>query len=199
MRGLHLGYDHEQVFGPVQLRTASHSYVCYVPQLRRAWVGVDCRFVTDCFPGLWSIKQGGYDEEYVPSPDEIQHDSNADDHAEDSATDDHHAEDNATDAMFEPLRQTCTMLRKYNITIDDKVINDLESAPGKWNSLKKKSVLTKEMHSQAQTEEANKIKKVEIIPLSPLRFPRCWISAEIVVTRASEKLVRYFHSSVKYE
>ena len=65
----------------------------------------------------------------------------------------------ATDAMFEPLRQTCTMLRKYNITIDDKVINDLESAPGKWNSLKKKSVLTKEMHSQAQTEEANKIKK----------------------------------------
>lgn len=64
----------------------------------------------------------------------------------------------ATDAMFEPLRQTCTLLRKYNISIDEKVIENLESAPELWNLLKKKAVLTKETHSQAQTEEANKIK-----------------------------------------
>jgi dynein heavy chain len=63
-----------------------------------------------------------------------------------------------TDSMFEPLRQTCTLLRKYGITIEEQVVANLESAPEKWNALKKKAVLTKEEHSQAQTQEANKVK-----------------------------------------
>jgi dynein heavy chain len=64
----------------------------------------------------------------------------------------------ATDGMFDPLRQTCTLLKKYAISIDETVTANLESAPGRWNALKKKAVITKETHSQAQTEEANKIK-----------------------------------------
>ena len=84
MRGIHLGYDHEQIFGPVQLRTSSRSYIVLVPGLAHPWVGVDCRFVADCFPGLRALKQGGTDneneseddEEYVPSPDEVNGTSN---------------------------------------------------------------------------------------------------------------------------
>ena len=63
-----------------------------------------------------------------------------------------------TDTMFEPLKQTCSLLRKYNITVEDRVMDELEQAPQLWDKLKKKAVMTKEAHSQAQTEEANKIK-----------------------------------------
>jgi dynein heavy chain len=65
----------------------------------------------------------------------------------------------ATDGMFDPLRQTCTLLKKYSVPIDETVVANLERAPGRWNALKKKAVITKETHSQAQTEEANKIKQ----------------------------------------
>jgi hypothetical protein len=70
-RALHLGYNHEQIQGPPQLLTASHSYIGYCPSLReRIWVGTDCRFITGCFPGLRTLKQGGHENDYIPSPNE---------------------------------------------------------------------------------------------------------------------------------
>ena len=72
-RGLCVGYNHEQIQGPEQLLNSSHSYVSYCPALReKVWCGINCRFVTDCFPGIWAVKQGGYDADYIPSPTEIE-------------------------------------------------------------------------------------------------------------------------------
>ena len=59
LRALHLGYNHEQCFGPMQLRTASNAYVCYCAELGRVVVTTNVRFVPDCFPGLTVSKQGG--------------------------------------------------------------------------------------------------------------------------------------------
>ena len=64
-----------------------------------------------------------------------------------------------TDGMFEPLRQTCTLLKKYNVTVDDATMEGLDHAPDLWEKLKKKAVTTKEKHSKAQTVEAEKLKK----------------------------------------
>ena len=63
-----------------------------------------------------------------------------------------------TDAMFQPLHQMCSLLKKYNIPVEDKVMEELEQAPVQWDKLKKKSVMTKEKHSKAQTTEAEKLK-----------------------------------------
>ncbi len=65
----------------------------------------------------------------------------------------------ATDGMFEPLRQSCALLKKYNIQVDDATMEGLDHAPGLWEKLKKKAVTTKEKHSKAQTAEAEKLKK----------------------------------------
>jgi dynein heavy chain, axonemal len=87
----------------------------------------------------------------------------------------------ATDNMFDPLRQTCTLLRKYNITIDDTITQNLESAPELWNALKKKAVMTKEIHAEAQTLEANKIKA----------------NAKLFETRSADFLV-YFKANMPF-
>eukprot|EP00960_Hanusia_phi_P039486 753915-Hanusia_phi.AAC.17 len=63
------------------------------------------------------------------------------------------------DEMFEPLRQTCSLLKKYNITVEESVLEALDHVPQSWDKLKKKAVVTKEKHSKAQTAEAEKLKK----------------------------------------
>ena len=65
----------------------------------------------------------------------------------------------ATDGMFEPLRQTCALLKKYSIQVEDATMEGLDHAPDSWEKLKKKAVTTKEKHSKAQTVEAEKLKK----------------------------------------
>ena len=65
----------------------------------------------------------------------------------------------AIDNMFEPLRQTCSLLKKYNITVEESVLEALDHVPQAWDKLKKKAVVTKEKHSKAQTAEAEKLKK----------------------------------------
>mmetsp|Transcript_13737 Transcript_13737/g.31794 ORF Transcript_13737/g.31794 Transcript_13737/m.31794 type:complete len:4493 (-) Transcript_13737:49-13527(-) len=64
-----------------------------------------------------------------------------------------------TDEMFEPLRKTVELLRKYGVTTSDDVLEQLEQAPLLWNNLKKKTIMTKEKHSQTQSDEADKLKR----------------------------------------
>jgi len=43
-----------------------------------------------------------------------------------------------TDNMFEPLRDTVSLLTKFSITMTDVVLKQLEEGPLAWKSLKKK-------------------------------------------------------------
>lgn len=45
---------------------------------------------------------------------------------------------NKTDNMFEPLRDTVSLLTKFSITMTDVVLKQLEEGPLAWKSLKKK-------------------------------------------------------------
>ena len=65
----------------------------------------------------------------------------------------------ATDAMFDPLRQSVSLLAKHQVQTPDEVIRQLEDAPLAWNNLKKKAVVTKEKQAKNHTREADKIKK----------------------------------------
>ena len=64
-----------------------------------------------------------------------------------------------TDAMFDPLRQTVSLLSKHLVQTPDEVLRQLEEAPLTWNNLKKKAVVTKEKQAKNHSREADKIKK----------------------------------------
>eukprot|EP00959_Pyramimonas_sp_CCMP1952_P106324 2223132-Pyramimonas_sp.AAC.1 len=61
--------------------------------------------------------------------------------------------------MFEPLKATVTLLKKYNIALDDKTLKQLEEAPMTWSSIKKKMFNVREKLSNEQQEEARKIRE----------------------------------------
>ena len=65
----------------------------------------------------------------------------------------------ATDAMFDPLRQTVSLLSKHGISTDENILKMLEDTPLAWNNLKKKTVVTKEKQAKNQSREADKLKK----------------------------------------
>jgi len=64
-----------------------------------------------------------------------------------------------TDAMFDALKQTVTLLKKYGITLEDKVLRQLEEAPMTWSGIKKKMFNVREKLSNEQQEEARKIRE----------------------------------------
>ena len=65
----------------------------------------------------------------------------------------------ATDAMFDPLRQTVSLLSKHQVVTPEDILKQLEEAPLSWNNLKKKAVVTKEKQAKNQSREADKLKK----------------------------------------
>eukprot|EP00232_Nephroselmis_pyriformis_P019075 CAMPEP_0182900652 /NCGR_PEP_ID=MMETSP0034_2-20130328/28990_1 /TAXON_ID=156128 /ORGANISM="Nephroselmis pyriformis, Strain CCMP717" /LENGTH=4527 /DNA_ID=CAMNT_0025034901 /DNA_START=131 /DNA_END=13711 /DNA_ORIENTATION=+ len=63
-----------------------------------------------------------------------------------------------TDNMFDPLRQTVTLLKKYGIALPDQVLKNLEEAPMMWASVKKKMFTVREKLSNLQQAEAKAIR-----------------------------------------
>jgi dynein heavy chain len=68
-----------------------------------------------------------------------------------------------TDAMFEPLRQTVSLLAKHQTpsfpSVSEETLKLLEETPLEWNNLKKKAVVTKEKQAKSQSREADNLKK----------------------------------------
>jgi dynein heavy chain len=65
----------------------------------------------------------------------------------------------ATDEMFEPLRNTVTVLKKYNVSVSDQIVKQLEESPALWSNVKKKMFLTKEHYSDDIDRESYAVKK----------------------------------------
>ena len=63
-----------------------------------------------------------------------------------------------TDGMFEPLKATVALLKKYSIDLSDAVIKQLDEAPMNWASVKKKMLNVREKLSNLQQEEAAAIR-----------------------------------------
>ena len=64
-----------------------------------------------------------------------------------------------TDAMFQPLRDTAALLKKWGEPVPDEVLAGLDDAPQKWASVKKQFYSTKERVGPAQDAEAKKVRK----------------------------------------
>ena len=65
----------------------------------------------------------------------------------------------ATDAMFDPLRNTCALLKKWGVPIADNTMQGLDDCPNLWAQVKKKFFTTKERLASIQAAEAEKIKE----------------------------------------
>ena len=110
-----------------------------------------------------------------------------------------------TDAMFGPLTQTTALLNRYGIEIPDERMKQLESAPFRWEQLKKKMNITRENVSTIQVMEGQKIReasdafaeKVEkfrehFLNLAPIDVAGAHLGVEDI-GRAYE-LLDHFHS-----
>ena len=64
----------------------------------------------------------------------------------------------ATDAMFDPLRNTCVLLKKWGVPVADATLQGLDDAPNLWAQVQKKSYTTRERLANMQTKESEKIK-----------------------------------------
>ncbi|KAA6419077.1 MAG: flagellar outer dynein arm heavy chain beta [Trebouxia sp. A1-2] len=64
-----------------------------------------------------------------------------------------------TDNMFEPLRDTVSLLTKFSITMTDVVLKQLEEGPLAWKSLKKKMFQRREILAPLQQAEAIDIRR----------------------------------------
>ncbi|DBB00313.1 TPA: Dynein beta chain, flagellar outer arm [Trebouxia sp. C0004] len=64
-----------------------------------------------------------------------------------------------TDNMFEPLRDTVSLLTKFSITVTDVVLKQLEEGPLAWKSLKKKMFQRREILAPLQQAEAIDIRR----------------------------------------
>ena len=56
----------------------------------------------------------------------------------------------ATDAMFDPLRNTCALLKKWGVPISDDTMQGLDDCPALWAQVKKKFFTTKERLASIQ-------------------------------------------------
>lgn len=63
-----------------------------------------------------------------------------------------------TDNMFDPLRQTVTLLKNYGVMIGDATLKKLEEGPMAWADLKKKSLNMRERLAEQQQQEARIIR-----------------------------------------
>ena len=64
----------------------------------------------------------------------------------------------ATDAMFEPLRNVVTLLKKWNVPVQEETLTGLEEAPNLWAEVKKQNYNTLESLNPLQNAQATKIK-----------------------------------------
>ena len=64
-----------------------------------------------------------------------------------------------TDGMFQPLRDSAALLKKWGEPVEEQVLTGLDDAPQKWNTVKKQFYTTKERVGPAQDAEAKKIRK----------------------------------------
>ncbi|XP_038653360.1 dynein heavy chain 11, axonemal-like isoform X2 [Scyliorhinus canicula] len=64
-----------------------------------------------------------------------------------------------TDELFEPLKETITLLESYEQSIPDQVYMQLEELPEKWNNTKKIAVSVKHEVAALQTAEVSLIRK----------------------------------------
>ena len=63
-----------------------------------------------------------------------------------------------TDAMFEPLRNSVALLKKWNIPVGEETVSGLEELLGLWAEVKKQNFNTLERINPLQNAEAAKIK-----------------------------------------
>jgi dynein heavy chain len=64
-----------------------------------------------------------------------------------------------TDAMFEPLKDSATLLQAVGIQLGDGVLKQLENAEFKWKGLKKKMLNRREQLAALQQAEAVEIRR----------------------------------------
>ncbi|XP_078394996.1 dynein axonemal heavy chain 11-like [Cetorhinus maximus] len=64
-----------------------------------------------------------------------------------------------TDELFEPLKETITLLESYDQSMPDQVYMQLEELPEKWNNTKKIAVSVKHEVAALQTAEVSLIRK----------------------------------------
>jgi len=66
----------------------------------------------------------------------------------------------SSEAMFEPLKNTVTLLSRHGVSTPGEVVSGLDNIINTtWASLKKKATLTKEKHSKEQSDQAEKVKR----------------------------------------
>ena len=63
------------------------------------------------------------------------------------------------DKMFEPLRATINLLKKYNLHMPDEVMEQLENVPFKWEDTKKVTLNAREMLGPLQSMQQEKVKE----------------------------------------
>eukprot|EP00762_Andalucia_godoyi_P002900 ANDGO_04168.mRNA.1 Dynein beta chain len=66
------------------------------------------------------------------------------------------------DGLFDPLKDTVALLRKYNRSIDDEILAKLEILPESWSSCKKLCVAVKEKLAPLQVEEVRNVQQAEV-------------------------------------
>jgi dynein heavy chain len=65
-----------------------------------------------------------------------------------------------SEAMFEPLKNTVLLLAKHGVSTPGDIVSSLDNIINtSWGNLKKKATLTKEKHSNEQSQQAEKVKR----------------------------------------
>lgn len=64
-----------------------------------------------------------------------------------------------TDTMFQPLQQTVDLLGSFNISLDERVLKQLEEAPLAWKGVKKKMYQRREQLAPLQQSEAIEVRR----------------------------------------
>eukprot|EP01028_Stygiella_incarcerata_P003513 TRINITY_DN1708_c0_g1_i1.p1 TRINITY_DN1708_c0_g1~~TRINITY_DN1708_c0_g1_i1.p1 ORF type:complete len:4499 (-),score=1316.34 TRINITY_DN1708_c0_g1_i1:2775-16271(-) len=66
-----------------------------------------------------------------------------------------------TDSMFDPLKETVALLKRYGRAVDDDILQSLENLPEKWSNVKKLCVATKEKLASLQVDEVKRVQRLE--------------------------------------
>jgi dynein heavy chain, axonemal len=62
--------------------------------------------------------------------------------------------DEHTQTMFQPLKETVTLLKQYNVPVKDETVSQLEDGPLKWKALdKKKKQRTEALNAKVIAEQ----------------------------------------------
>ncbi|VDL18993.1 unnamed protein product [Hymenolepis diminuta] len=65
----------------------------------------------------------------------------------------------STDAKFEPLKRTVDLLNSYGQEVTPEILSLIEELPRRWNNLKKRVVLMKQVVAPLQSDEVAKVRK----------------------------------------